>query len=797
LSQVHKHPGKRTPGRFRASLLEGDVIKGLAQQFEKAGKKIDEQLPSLKAKYGEVEAKLFLEMVLDVSKINTRLFERAAGNLDAFMEKNPKRTAFIEVAEALNTAIHAAEPIETLMLCGRFENMLGIKRGQLWRIPSYLELAPGPLVLAPLLNVIEARFGRTNINLSELIQMAREIPENAREIFEGKTEDSGRWIEKAMKKYNDAAVVADPKFVSYLQKLATLLSKPVTIEVEGEGFSTDGNRVYIPRLFDHFNTREENILAYEYSIFHESEGHIAGKSFEVNIFGLELDKLGYRIADPEGFYLRDEEDYLCDYSGNPLKIETTMDLLRCFGDFLPLARDILNIVEDRRCDARVIRRRKYIAEEYAKQNENYLPLRPKPTDVEKPEHLIEAFMQLAIVGKTNVELKGEMKERANVLMEIYNRGVPEEAVDATQSFNATIEIFLKLQEWYDLEKLERVPILIPFRQWEKHSDDMPVKREKDECQRCDRGHGQDHEEKQDEELGKKNWFPEWDFERGKYIERHTHVREIIPESGVLPTCDKGLANTVKVAFMRLRPTEVVELQNQRYGHIPREALIGIVKDGLMGRHPKRDNRTLNKVEKRSVAIAVVWDGSGSTAATINGETVFEIEGKAVSIFKTAAETIGDKLAVYVYNSLGRTNTNVYLVKDFDERNTRFSGLAPDNANRDGCALRYATKKLEQRTEERKILIHICDALPADDGKYFGKYGEMDVRKAVEEATRKGVVVFAVVIGQKEESEDGKFRRGDPKEAAARIYGSRRAKVLSDIRDFPKLAPFLYRVLTGL
>ena len=810
---------RQSPSVFRSSLLEEGgkkVIENLFGQFDKAvegkaySEKVKEQYPALRAKYGEVETKLFLEAVLDISKINTRLFDRAVNNLDLFMEKEPSRAVLIETAEALNTAIYSADPIGTLMLCSRFEAMLRLKRYQLWKIPSYMELEPGPLVLAPLLAALETRFGRTAIDLSGLIEMAKEIPENAREIFEGKTEESGRWIELAMRRYNIAAVVADPRFVSYLQKLATLLSRPVSMEVLGEGFSTDGSKVFIPKLFDHFNTREENVHAYEYSIFHESEGHIAGDSFVVDVFALELERLGYSIADPNGYYLMDVEgNYLCDYSGNPLQIKGTFDVLRCFGDFLPLAKDILNIVEDKRCDARVIRRRIGIAEDYAKQNEKYLPFRPKPTDEEKPEHLIEAFLQLAIVGKTNIELKGKLKERAEELLGIYNECVPLEAEDATQSFNATIRIFLKLKEWYDLEKLERVPVLIPFRQWEKHNEDMPVKRVKLAQDQLLEIPGSGHEpverKEEDPELDEKNWYAEWDFERGKMIDRHTHVKEMIPEYGELPRVDPRLANTVKVAFMRLKPTEVVEVERQRYGRIPREALVGIVKDRIFGKPPDRDIRTVNKVEKRSIAVAVLWDGSGSTSAPINGSTVFEIEGQAVGVFASAAKTLGDTLAVYVYNSEGRTRTNVHVVKEFDEQKTRFKGLQPNNANRDGCALRHATKKLLERSEEREILIHICDAYPADDGKYGGEYGEKDVSKAVEEAVRKGITVFAIVVRQtkKEEGEKKESKSADPKskvdaqETATRIYGKGRAKVLSDIRDFPKLAPFLYRALTGV
>jgi hypothetical protein len=802
---------KRPSDEFKGKLLEEkkkNVFETLLAKFEKAAKGssdiVREKIPTLRQEHSEVETRLFLESVLDLSKINTRLFDRATKNLEVFMERHPGRAGLIETAEAINTAIHSADQIGTLMLVGRFENLLNIKRGQLWRIPSYMDLSPGPLVLAPLLNAIEGRFGRTNINLSELISLAIEIPENAREIFEGKTEESGRWIEEAMKKYNEAAVVADPAFVAYLQKLATLLSKPVIIEVEGDGFSTDGNKVNIPRMCDHFNTREENVLTYEYSIFHESEGHIAGNSFEVNMYGLDLGKLGFRIADPQAYFLVDNEgEYLCDYFGERLKIKTTMDLLLAFREFVPLAKDILNIVEDRRCDRRVIRRRPGIAQGYSEQNERYLPFRPQPTDVEKPEHLIEALLQLAIVGKTNVELDGELKKRAHELLEIYTRMVPDEARDATESFNATIEIFLKLKEWYELDQLERVPVLIPFRQWEKHSEDRPVKRERGEdAQRM--GLNQDEQErKTDEELDGKNWYSEWDFERQKYIERHTHVKEITPKPGKLPSVERRLANTVKVAFMRLRPSESVDIENQRYGRIPREAVVAMVKDRIMGRQPKRDNKTITKVTKRSVAIAVLWDGSYSTSQPINGSTVFEIEGQAVSVFKSAADTIRDKLAIYVYNSWGRTSTNVYVVKDFDEQKTRFSDLEPDRANRDGAALRHVTKRLTQRNEEKKILIHICDALPADDGKYGDEYAEKDVTKAVEEATRQGVIVFAIVIGQGKEQTDENHYRGftrstqELNEAAARIYGSGRARVMSDIRDFPKLAPFLYRVLTGL
>lgn len=133
-----------------------------------------------------------------------------------------------------------------------------------------------------------------------------------------------------------------------------------------------------------------------------------------------------------------------------------------------------------------------------------------------------------------------------------------------------------------------------------------------------------------------------------------------------------------------------------------------------------------------------------------------INGHSTSITKK----YGHELDMYSYAEFDSIDGNdKYRLMDITDR---------DN-NRDGMALRYIAEKLIKRPEQERILILVSDGQPCDYGGYDGLMAEADLKEAVKEYTRKGILFIAAAIGS-------------DKAEIERIYGD----AFMDITDLNKL-----------
>jgi len=93
------------------------------------------------------------------------------------------------------------------------------------------------------------------------------------------------------------------------------------------------------------------------------------------------------------------------------------------------------------------------------------------------------------------------------------------------------------------------------------------------------------------------------------------------------------------------------------------------------------------------------------------------------------------------------------LKTFDSKShvnacySSLSSIQPSGCNEDSVHIRVATKELVNRRERRKVLFILSDGLPS---AYGSKQNGIDeVRAAVDDATRKGVVVIPILFGEEE------------------------------------------------
>ena len=106
-------------------------------------------------------------------------------------------------------------------------------------------------------------------------------------------------------------------------------------------------------------------------------------------------------------------------------------------------------------------------------------------------------------------------------------------------------------------------------------------------------------------------------------------------------------------------------------------------------------------------------------------------------------------------------------------------------NRDGAAIRHATKKLSEWPARVKLLVLLSDGKPLDCGcdHYSDFYAQEDTRVALTEARSVGIHPFCITV--------------DPhgQDYLARMYGEHGYTVIDRVEALPDRLPRIYRRLT--
>ena len=191
---------------------------------------------------------------------------------------------------------------------------------------------------------------------------------------------------------------------------------------------------------------------------------------------------------------------------------------------------------------------------------------------------------------------------------------------------------------------------------------------------------------------------------------------------------------------------------------------------LMDRKGRFFSRNRLPSEKKSLAVAVLMDESGSMADQ-DRVTYARAAGIIIYDFCKAMD-----VPILIMGHTDDSNVQIYAYTDFDSMDKmdryRLMDLSARYGNRDGAALRYVAERLLKQPEEKKLLLLVSDGQPAGTGGYLGSATEADLRGIKKEYTNKGILFVAAAIG-------------DDKENIERIYGD----AFLDISDLTKL-PFL-------
>lgn len=247
-------------------------------------------------------------------------------------------------------------------------------------------------------------------------------------------------------------------------------------------------------------------------------------------------------------------------------------------------------------------------------------------------------------------------------------------------------------------------------------------------------------------------YPEWDVHRRRYRPDWCTVHESDPPREQGHSLERPDVHALRRPLTRLGIGLDRSHRQTQGDDIDVDAAVEARVEMLAGSAPSEAVYLDNLRRRRDLAVLVLLDISGSSSeAGTFGQTVHEQQRAAAAALTVALHDLGDRVALYAYQSQGRSAVHMLPVKRFDEKldavvMQRLGSLTPGAYSRLGAAIRHGTAVISERAgTSRRLLVVLSDGLAYDHG-YERVYGAADARRALGEARRQGIGCLCLTIG---------------------------------------------------
>jgi hypothetical protein len=282
-------------------------------------------------------------------------------------------------------------------------------------------------------------------------------------------------------------------------------------------------------------------------------------------------------------------------------------------------------------------------------------------------------------------------------------------------------------------------------------------------------------------------YPEWDDVHHRYRPAWCTVIESDAPADAALTLQWPNGLALRRSLSRLE-TGMTRCRRQPQGDdLDIDAAVEAHLDTAAGASHGDDVYLESRRRQRDLGVLVLLDVSGSAGEPGTADrSVHDHQRQAAIALTGALHDLGDRVALYAFNSRGRQAVQVLRVKGFDDHLDvqvirRLAGLEPVAYTRLGAAIRHGSAILERRSgTPRRLLVVLSDGLAYDHG-YGGRYGEADARRSLTEARRRGIGCLCLSVGT----------NADP-ETLRRVFGSAAHATMSRPADLPRVIAPLFR-----
>jgi nitric oxide reductase NorD protein len=294
-------------------------------------------------------------------------------------------------------------------------------------------------------------------------------------------------------------------------------------------------------------------------------------------------------------------------------------------------------------------------------------------------------------------------------------------------------------------------------------------------------------EADDASEGEGRKYPEWDAHRRQYKRDWCTVDEIDAPQVQGRPLERPDVHALRRPLTRLG-IGLDRCHRQAQGDdIDIDAAVEARVELLAGSAPDEAVYVDSLRRRRDLAVLVLLDVSGSSAeAGTFGQTVHEQQRTTAAALTIALHELGDRVALYAYQSQGRSAVHMIPVKRFEDRLDtrvlqRLGDLTPGAYSRLGAAIRHGSWVITEKAgTSRRLLVVLSDGLAYDHG-YERDYGAADARRALGEARRQGIGCLCLTIGA--ETDAGELRK---------VFGSAAHASISKPRQLADVVGPLFR-----
>lgn len=281
-------------------------------------------------------------------------------------------------------------------------------------------------------------------------------------------------------------------------------------------------------------------------------------------------------------------------------------------------------------------------------------------------------------------------------------------------------------------------------------------------------------------------YPEWDASRGTYRNDWCTVLEADATATAVAAPIEH-AHALAHALTRVEVGLMPVRRRAQGDDVDIDAAIESLVDARAGVAGSDDVYVETLRRRRDLSVVVLLDVSGSAnEAAPDARRVHDHQVALAAALATTLHGLGDRVALYAFNSRGRTAVQMTRVKSFDapldaQVHARLAALKPAAYTRLGAAIRHATSiACTQSGTPRRLLVVISDGFAYDHG-YEGSYGEADARRALAEARNASVGCVCLSVGT-----DGDV------DALQRVFGTAAHAQVPRVDDVPAVIGPLFR-----
>ena len=294
-------------------------------------------------------------------------------------------------------------------------------------------------------------------------------------------------------------------------------------------------------------------------------------------------------------------------------------------------------------------------------------------------------------------------------------------------------------------------------------------------------------------------YPEWDHVIGRYRPAWCHVFASGATGAGSAGDEPGPGAAARVAPL-VRAIAALRGPAVRGGgrsHDGDELHFGALVDARIDRHLRRpdDLRVYRRMQRPPppLAVMLLLDTSASTArrpadGPPDGPTLLDTVRRAAHDTAAALHRLGHRSALWGFASAGRHRVDMACVKDWRDAADapvvarRLAALRSGGSTRLGAVLRHAVALSAadalRHPGWQRVVVFVTDGEPHDVDVHDADYLPADLRRAADEARRRGIAVRAAVLPP-----------GDPRRMAA-IIGAAHCAGLQRVDDLPRRLPRL-------